>query len=98
MKLERSADDKWIAGVAGGLAKSLGVDAIIVRIAFATVGVFAFGTGILLYVALWVILPRPTGGTIAQDGISKAQEWNTDRKNRKGGSAYGPEDGTDFTI
>ena len=91
MKLERSADDKWIAGVAGGLAKSFGVDATIVRIAFATVGVFAFGTGIMLYIALWVILPRPTGGTIAQDGIHRAQEWNADRRDRKNG-------GSDFTV
>lgn len=95
MKLARSADDKWIAGVAGGLAESFGIDATIVRIVFATIGVFFFGTGILLYLALWVILPRPTGGTIAQDGISKAAEWNADRKGRKNG---GPGDGSDFTI
>ena len=95
MKLERSADDKWIAGVAGGLAEALGIDATIVRIVFAVLSLLS-GSGILIYVALWVILPRPTGGTIAQDGIAKAKEWNTDRKNRKGGSTY--DDGTDFTI
>lgn len=98
MKLERSAEDKWIAGVAGGVAKSIGVDATIVRIVLAVLTVVSFGTGILLYAALWVILPRPSGGTIAQDGLHKAQEWNADRKNRKGGSTYEPNDGTDFTI
>ncbi len=95
MKLARSAEDKWIAGVAGGIAESFGIDSTIVRIVFATVGVFFFGTGILLYIALWIILPRPTGGTIAEDGITKAKEWNNDRKNRKGGTAG---DGSDFTI
>ncbi len=98
MKLERSADDKWIAGVAGGVAQALGVDSTIVRIVFAVLGVFSVGTGALLYIALWVILPRPTGGTIAQDGISKAKEWNADRKGRNTGTDYEANDGTDFTI
>lgn len=92
MNIARSADDKWIAGVAGGLAKSLGIDSTIVRIVFATVGVFFFGTGIVLYLALWAILPRPTGGTIAEDGLNRAKAWNADRKATK------PGDGSDFTI
>lgn len=92
MNIARSADDKWIAGVAGGLAKSLGIDSTIVRIVFATVGVFFFGTGIVLYLALWAILPRPSGGTIAEDGLNKAKAWNADRKANK------PGDGSDFTI
>ncbi len=91
MKLTRSTDDKWLTGVAGGLAESLGVDSTIVRLVFAAVGVLSFGTGILLYLALWAILPRATGGTVAQDGINKAREWNESRKNGNGG-------GSDFTI
>ncbi|MGV8846568.1 PspC domain-containing protein [Tessaracoccus sp.] len=91
MKLTRSDNDKWLAGVAGGLAESLGVDSTIVRIVFAVLGVVSFGTGLLLYLALWAILPRATGGTVAQDGISKAREWNESRKSGNGG-------GTDFTI
>ncbi len=98
MKLARSEDDKWIAGVAGGVADSVGVDSTIIRIVFAVLGVFSFGTGILLYVALWVVLPRPTGGTIAQDGIKKAQDWNADRKGGNTGTSYEPGDGPDFTI
>ncbi len=90
MNLNRSDNDKWLAGVAGGLAESLGVDSTIVRIVFAVLGVMSFGTGVLLYLALWAILPRPTGGTVAQDGINKAKEWNS---SRKGGG-----DGSDFTI
>lgn len=91
MKLSRSDTDKWLAGVAGGLAESLGVDSTIVRIVFAVVGVVSFGTFVLLYFALWAILPRPTGGTVAQDGINKAREWNESRKGRDG-------DSSDFTI
>lgn len=95
MNLARSYEDKWIAGVAGGVGQSLGVDSTIVRIVFAILTVVSFGTGIFLYVALWVILPRSTGGTVAEDGIRQAKEWNADRKNRKAG---GSGDGSDFTI
>ncbi len=91
MNLTRSADDKWIAGVAGGVAESLGIDSTIVRIIFAVTSIF-WGGGVLLYVVLWAVMPRPTGGTVAEDGISKAKQWNTDRKGKK------PGDGSDFTI
>ena len=92
MNIARSADDKWIAGVAGGLAESLNIDSTIVRIVFATIGVFFFGTGIMLYLVLWALLPRPSGGTIAEDGLSRARAWNADRK---GTTSH---DGSDFTI
>ncbi len=91
MNLTRSADDKWIAGVAGGVAQSLGVDSTIVRIVFAVTSIF-WGGGVLLYLVLWAVMPRATGGTVAEDGISRAKEWNADRKGRK------PGDGSDFTI
>ena len=91
MNLSRSAENKWIAGVAGGLAESLNIDATIVRIVFAVTSIF-WGGGVLLYLVLWAVMPRPTGGTVAEDGISKAKQWNADRRGNK------PGDGSDFTI
>jgi signal transduction histidine kinase len=49
---ERSEDDRVIAGVCGGLAARLGVDATLVRLVFALLAL-AGGAGILLYFALW---------------------------------------------
>jgi signal transduction histidine kinase len=49
---ERSEQDRVIAGVCGGLASTLGVDATLVRLAFALLAL-AGGAGILLYFALW---------------------------------------------
>lgn len=97
MKLIRSDDDKWIAGVAGGLSEALGIDSTIIRIIFAVVSVF-YGGGILIYLVLWAVMPRPTGGTMAEDGINKAKEWNADRKSRNPGSAPEAGSGSDFTI
>ena len=50
---ERSEDDRVIAGVCGGLASALGVDATLVRLVFALLAL-AGGAGIVLYFALWV--------------------------------------------
>jgi signal transduction histidine kinase len=49
----RSEDDRVIAGVCGGIAASLRVDATLVRLVFAILSL-AGGAGILLYFALWV--------------------------------------------
>ena len=49
---ERSEHDRVIAGVCGGLAARLGVDATLVRLVFALLAL-AGGAGILLYFALW---------------------------------------------
>jgi signal transduction histidine kinase len=48
----RSPDDRVLAGVCGGVASALGVDATLVRLAFALLAL-AGGAGILLYFALW---------------------------------------------
>jgi len=57
MPLRRSADDRMLAGVAGGLARYLGVDAMIVRIAFAVLTVVG-GAGIPLYLAGLLLIPE----------------------------------------
>jgi signal transduction histidine kinase len=51
-RLERSEHDRVIAGVCGGLASALRVDATLVRLAFSLLAI-AGGAGILLYFALW---------------------------------------------
>jgi signal transduction histidine kinase len=45
--------DRIVAGVCGGIADALGVDATLVRLTFAIL-TLAGGAGILLYLALWV--------------------------------------------
>lgn len=53
LPFDRSGDDRVIAGVCGGLASTLGVDATLVRLVFALLSL-AGGAGILLYFAFWV--------------------------------------------
>lgn len=55
-RIERSTQDKWLGGVAGGLAHYFGIDPTIVRLVF-IVAFFGFGTGGLIYLLLWLIMP-----------------------------------------
>ncbi len=64
--------DRKLAGVAGGLARHLDIDPILLRVAFVVL-VFFGGSGILLYVACWLLLP--------EDGKPRAS-LHLDERNR----------------
>jgi len=53
LPFERSEHNRVVAGVCGGIAAAVGVDATLVRLVFAVLAL-AGGAGILLYLALWV--------------------------------------------
>ncbi|MEX0952760.1 MAG: PspC domain-containing protein, partial [Nitriliruptoraceae bacterium] len=55
-RLQRTVDDRVVAGVAGGIGTRLGVDPVLVRIGFVVLA-FAGGFGLLLYGVLWALLP-----------------------------------------
>ncbi len=55
-KLTRSTKNKVIAGVCGGLARYFNIDPIIVRVLFVALSL-AEGSGILLYILLWIFVP-----------------------------------------
>ena len=55
--LRRSADDRWIAGVCGGIAEATGVDSWVWRLLFILLLLF-WGAGLVLYVLLWIFVPK----------------------------------------
>ncbi|MFD4673480.1 PspC domain-containing protein [Lentzea sp. NPDC058450] len=57
-KLRRSRSDKMVAGVCGGVSKMIGVDAAILRIVLVAATLLGFGTGAVLYVAAWILMPE----------------------------------------
>ncbi len=59
-RFTRSLTDRTLGGVCGGLAEYLGVNAWWVRTLFVVLGVFTAGTGILIYLALWFVMPQQT--------------------------------------
>ena len=55
-RLYRSRTDKKIAGVCGGLAKYLGIDAVIPRIILLVL-LLGAGIGLLAYLVCWIVIP-----------------------------------------
>lgn len=54
--LRRSDSDRVVAGVAGGLARWLDIDPVIIRVLFVVLAVFG-GSGLILYVIGWLFIP-----------------------------------------
>ncbi|NCW26775.1 MAG: PspC domain-containing protein [Verrucomicrobia bacterium] len=58
MALMLSNNNRMIAGVCGGLAEWLGWDPTLVRILYAILTVFTAFSGLIVYLLLWIIMPR----------------------------------------
>jgi phage shock protein PspC (stress-responsive transcriptional regulator) len=56
-RLFRDTDNALIAGVAAGVGNYFGLNAVVVRIAFIVLTIISWGTGIIVYILLWLILP-----------------------------------------
>jgi phage shock protein PspC (stress-responsive transcriptional regulator) len=54
-KLYRSKTDRFIAGVAGGLAEYFNIESVLVRLIFVLI-FFWGGAGILAYIILWIVI------------------------------------------
>jgi phage shock protein C len=59
--LRRSRDDRLLGGVCGGVGRYLGIDPVLIRVAFAIL-VVGLGTGILAYLIAWLVIPEERPG------------------------------------
>jgi phage shock protein PspC (stress-responsive transcriptional regulator) len=76
-RLTRSRDGRWFAGVCSGLGRYFDISPTIYRLAFVALAL-AGGTGVLLYVAAWVVIPDEGRET------SIAEQALRDRRDRPG--------------
>jgi phage shock protein PspC (stress-responsive transcriptional regulator) len=74
-RLRRSADDKMLAGVSGGIARYLNADVTLVRVIIAALVLFT-GAGVALYVAAWLLIPADG------EDQSVAAAWLAARRDR----------------
>ncbi len=56
-RLYRSENDKMLSGVCGGLAAYFKIDSSFVRILFALLILGSFGSALIVYIVLWIVLP-----------------------------------------
>jgi signal transduction histidine kinase len=63
--LTRSQNDRVLTGVAGGIGERLGIDPVVVRLAFVVLAL-AGGFGLVLYLVLTLVSGRPRAGVETQ--------------------------------
>ncbi len=56
MELHRSVNNKMIAGICGGIAETLNIYPLIVRLIF-LISILLGLSGLFVYIILWIILP-----------------------------------------
>lgn len=61
-RLYRNPDDRVVGGVASGLAAFFNIDPIWFRLLF-FLSIFFWGTGVLIYIILWIVVPEATTTT-----------------------------------
>ena len=57
-KLFRNPNDKMLGGVCSGLAAFFGIDSTLIRIIVAILALASFGTILLIYLVLWILVPE----------------------------------------
>jgi phage shock protein C len=91
-RLYRSETDRVVAGVAGGLAAYLEVDATLVRVAWVAAGFFSFGLPIGLYLIMWLLIPRESRlGASPADTAADAVEELREKLHKVTGGPKGPD-------
>ena len=60
-RLYRSKKDRILGGVCAGLGEHLDVDPTVIRLIWAVVSVLSLGTGIVIYILAWIIIPEEDG-------------------------------------
>ncbi|WP_410771098.1 PspC domain-containing protein [Fontibacillus sp. BL9] len=66
-KLYRSATDKQISGLCGGIARWFGIDPTVVRLIAVVAALCSFGTVVALYLIASVIVPKEPIGNFGFD-------------------------------
>ena len=74
--LYRSTKDKKIAGVAGGLADYLNIDATFVRLLW-LVSIFIGGGGVLAYIIAWIAIPQENPSMILEMSPSSKKTFRS---------------------
>lgn len=64
-RLHRSSSHRIVGGVAGGLSERFDLDANLFRVGFVLLSI-AWGFGVLVYLALWILMPRDPNGEPAK--------------------------------
>ncbi|MCU0440879.1 MAG: PspC domain-containing protein [Bacteroidia bacterium] len=90
-KLRRDAKHKTIGGVCAGIANYLGIDIMVPRVLF-LVAFLMFGSGLLIYIILWAVIPESNAQENSADSPSIRRLFRNTEQQTIGGVCSGAAD------
>ena len=65
-RLYRSKKDRVLGGVCAGLGEHFDIDPTVIRLVWAVITVLSIGTGVLVYIIAWILIPEEESGNSEQ--------------------------------
>jgi phage shock protein PspC (stress-responsive transcriptional regulator) len=65
-RLYRSKKDRMLGGVCAGLGEHFDIDPTVIRLIWAVITVLSIGTGVLVYILAWILIPEEDAGSSEQ--------------------------------
>jgi phage shock protein PspC (stress-responsive transcriptional regulator) len=65
-RLYRSRNERMLGGVCAGLGEHFDIDPTVVRLVWAVITVLSIGTGVLVYILAWILIPEEESGSSEQ--------------------------------
>ena len=90
-RLLRARDGRVFGGVCMGLAHYLGVDVVLIRLAFVLLALNGLGIGV--YLILWILIPDDVHGELPSEAVVSANLQDIGERVRTLGSSVGTERG-----
>jgi phage shock protein C len=79
-----------LGGVCGGLARYLGIDPVVVRLTFVVLVLAGFGTGLLIYLIMWLVVPlEGQGGGLPLEQTMRSGADDMSQRSQSFGSDLG---------
>jgi phage shock protein C len=74
-RLYRSKNERMLGGVCAGLGEHFDIDPTVIRLVWAVITVLSIGTGVVVYIIAWILIPEEESGSSEQktqnpDGLS----------------------------
>ena len=81
-RLYRSREDRWIAGVGGGLARYFGMDPTPIRLGFILLSLWN-GVGVLIYLIMVLVVPEEPSAQVVTDPVLPQEHGLEDPEARR---------------
>ena len=87
--LRRSRVDRQVAGVCGGIARYVGADPVLIRVAWIVLTIVpgAIFLGVLAYLVAWLIIPEAEPGLEPNAAAGSGEGWSGKRLHRSASDA-----------